>query len=88
MFEELKKRSIKKRMFPAILLLIIGGAALVFLFPRVMGAMKGNIAFETLAPDEIRANLLVDVTLDANFGCYIEEYEEKLKVIYTESILN
>ncbi len=85
MFEELKKRSIKKRMFPAILLLIIGGAALVFLFPRVMGAMKGNIAFETLAPDEIRANLLVDITLDANFGCYIEEYEENTQTHYTRT---
>lgn len=85
MFEELKKRSIKKRMFPAILLLIIGGAALVFLFPKVMGVMKGNVAFETLTPDEIKANMLVDVTLDANFGCYIEEYEENTQTHYTRT---
>lgn len=85
MFEELKKRSIKKRMFPAILLLIIGGVALVFLFPKVMGAIKGNVAFETLSPDEIKENLLVEVTLDANFGCYIEEYEENTQTHYTRT---
>ena len=75
MFEELKKRSIKKRLFPAIVLLIIGVVALVFLFPSLMEVLKGSVAFETLKPYEIEEKMLVDVSLKENFGCYMTEYE-------------
>lgn len=85
MFEELKKKSIKRRLSPAIVLLIIGGALLVFLFPRVMEVVKGKVAFETLEPYEITENMLVDVSLDTNFGCYIEEYEENTQTHRTRT---
>ncbi|MBD5546820.1 MAG: hypothetical protein HDQ97_05425 [Lachnospiraceae bacterium] len=85
MFEELKKRSMKKRLFPAIVMLVIGAALLVFLFPNVVEILKGRVAFETLRPYEIKENMLVDVSLDMNFGCYMEEYEKNTQTHYTRT---
>ena len=85
MFEELQKRSMKKRLFPAIVLLIIGVVALVFLFPSLMEVFKGSVAFETLKPYEIEEKMLVDVSLKENFGCYMTEYEENTQTHYTRT---
>lgn len=85
MFEDLKKRSMKRRMFPSIVLLLIGVVLGVFLFPSVIEVIEGKAAFETLEPDEIKDKMLVEVSLDTNFGCYIEEYEENTQTHRTRT---
>lgn len=62
-----------------IILLAVGIALLVAEFSNVKSLLKGHVAFESLAPEEINGDLIVDVTLYDNFGCYMEQYEENTK---------
>lgn len=71
MLETLKKSSFKNSLFFSIILLI-GGAALIFFnFFNAFWAATGYVDFTTLSPDEIKSQL-VDVELYHNFGCFME----------------
>lgn len=76
MLEKLKKKSIKKSIMPTIILLIIGLLFIGMEGSEVKSLLKGHQQFETLAPEEINDELIVDVSLDTNFGCFAEYYEE------------
>lgn len=74
--EELRKKERKRKIIVTgvILLavvLIVGLVELLLSKTR----MQGPFVFESLKPDEIRPNIIVDVTIDTNFGSYMEEYE-------------
>lgn len=76
MLEKLKKKSITKAL-PSIIILLIAGIVLIGVeFSAVTSLIKGHVRFETLEPEEIRANLIVDASIDVNFGGFMEEYEE------------
>ena len=76
MLEKLKKKSIKKSISGIIILLIIGIVLIGIEFSAVISMIKGHVKFETLEPEEIRADLIVDASIDVNFGGFMEEYEE------------
>lgn len=85
MFEDLRKKSFKRTLFGPIVMMIMGAVALVFLFPRLMEVLRGTAAFETLEPDEITDNMMVDVSIDVNFGCYMYEAEENTQTHRTRT---
>lgn len=74
--EKLRKEARKKKLIATgiILLAAVLIVALIeFLLTKTR--MQGPFVFESLEPDEIRPNIVVDVTIDTNFGSYMEEYE-------------
>lgn len=83
MLEELKKKSIIKSL-PKVIVCLLCGIVLIGLgFPDMKMLMRGNVAFETLLPTEINDELIVDASIDINFGCYMEEYQEDIKWNFT-----
>lgn len=76
MFDKLKKKSIKKSLFSVILLVVIGLFLIGVQFSSLMSLLKGHAKFETLAPDEIYEGLIVDASINTNFGYFAESYEE------------
>lgn len=85
MLEKLKKKSIKKSWFGILVLLAIGIVLICLEFSNVVSLLRGRVQFETLEPDEINGSLVVDVSLDTNFGAYMEEYERNTKTNYTRT---
>lgn len=75
MLEKLKKKSIKKSILPAILLLIAGLLLMLVVSSDVKSLLKGHKQFEKLAPGEINDELIVDVSINVNLGCFAEYYE-------------
>lgn len=78
MFEELKKKSFKKCLFTAIVLLIAGGCMVAYSAVNVFYTFFGYADFTKLEPDEINFQL-VELDLDINLGCYLEEYSYNTK---------
>lgn len=78
MFEELKRVSFKKCLFLAVVFLIAGIAMVVLQAENVYYTVFGYADFTELEPDKIRSQL-VEVDLTANFGCFMEQYEENTK---------
>ncbi len=85
MFENLRKKSIKKIMLIVILLIVVGFLFSAFQIPSLIALMKGHEKFESLAPNEIKENIIVDATIDVNFGAFMEEYEENTKTHVTRT---
>lgn len=85
MLEKLRKKSIKKFLFLAIFLLAIGAALIGVEFSNVKALLRGHVAFETLEPDEINGKIIVDASINTNFGAYLEEYEKNTKTNYTRT---
>ena len=79
MLEKLKKKSIMKTLPTVIIMLAVGIGLILLEFSNVKSLMRGHVEFESLAPEEINGDLIVDVTLYDNFGCYMEQYEENTK---------
>lgn len=79
MLEELKKKSIKKSLFATILLLIAGIGLIVLEFSNLKSLLKGPVQFETLKPEEITEDLIVDASININFGAFMERYEKNTK---------
>lgn len=79
MLEKLKKKSITKSLPAVIIMLAVGLGLIALEFSNVKSLIRGHVEFESLAPDEINGDLIVDVTLYDNFGCYMEQYEENTK---------
>ncbi len=84
MFEELKKKSLKKSLFVTIVLMIAGLALVIWHAINFWYIVTGYAQFEQLQPNQIR-NQLVDVNLTANFGCYLEEYEYNSETRYRKT---
>lgn len=76
MFDKLKKKSIKKSLVSVILLVLIGVVLIALEFSNFISLLNGHVKFESLAPDEINEDLIVDATINVNFGCFAEYYEE------------
>ncbi len=79
MLEKLKKKSIIKSLPAALILLVTGIALFGAEISNMKSLLRGHVVFESLAPEEINGDLIVDVTLYDNFGCYMEQYEENTK---------
>lgn len=71
MFETLRKSSFKSSLILSVILLIGGGALALFNAGSAFFAVTGYVDFTTLAPDEIKSQL-VEVELWENFGCFME----------------
>lgn len=85
MLEKLKKKSIAKSWFGLLVLLAIGIVLIWLVFSDVVSLLRGRVQFETLKPGEISDSFVVDVSLDTNFGAYMEEYEKNTKTNYTRT---
>lgn len=86
MLEKIRKKSIKKSVFILIVLLVIGLGLIWVEFSNVVSLLRGHVVFETLEPDEINDYLIVDASINTNFGAYMEEYEKSNKTIITKTI--
>lgn len=84
MFEELKKKIIKGSLLWSIILIIAGLGLAGWNAMNAFYAATGYVKFETLAPGEIKSQL-VDVDLQYSFGCYLEEYERNTKTNVTKT---
>lgn len=71
MFERLKRTSFKYSLIWSTILLIGGAALCVFLWQNFYYSALGYADFATLAPDEIKSQL-VDIELWENYGCFME----------------
>lgn len=85
MFEKLKKKNVKKALVSIILLMVIGIVLIAVEFSNFKSLMNGHVQFETLAPEEINEDLIVDASITTNFGAFIEEYEENTKTHVTRT---
>lgn len=85
MLEELKKKSIKKTLPLAIILFLCGVGLIAMEASNFVSVLRGHVAFETLKPDEINGSLIVDASINANFGAYMEKYEKNTKTNYTRT---
>lgn len=63
MLEKLKKKSIIKMLPTVIIMFAVGLGLIAIEFSSVKALMRGRVVFESLAPDEINGDLIVDVTL-------------------------
>lgn len=65
------------RLIATIVIVAAVGIVVVFMeLANVKTLLRGGeISFETLGPDEIESDLLVNISIDTNFGSYMEEYE-------------
>lgn len=75
MLEKLKDKSTLKKLSIIIILLVIALGLILAYFSHLKAVKREPVKFESLAPDEISKDLIVDVTLYDNFGCYMEEYQ-------------
>ena len=85
MFENLRKKSIKKVLAIVIILIIVGFLFVAFQVPSVLAMAKGHTKFEDLRVDEIKENIIVDTYTEVNFGAFLEEYEENTKTHMTRT---
>lgn len=71
MLETLKKKSFKSSLVFSVILLIAGCALVFYHLGNAISVFTGYTDFTTLAPEEIRSQL-VDVELYQNMGCFME----------------
>lgn len=84
MSEYWKEQIIKKLLFSAFILLLAGVVLLILDYPNIKMHLFGPVEFESLEPDEIDIGLIVDASIDINFGAYA--CEEKQSYYYGYSI--
>lgn len=76
MFDNLRKKSIKRILALSIIFMVVGFLFVVFQIPDLLTMMKGHKKFEELQVSEIKEGILVDTYTEVNFGAFLEEYEE------------
>lgn len=77
MFDELRKRSIKK-VLPAVIILCLAGIVVLgFSVKGFLNVLGGNKTFEELKPEEIKDGMYVEAHIKENFGMCIEETESR-----------
>ena len=85
MLAELKKKSIM-RAIPLMLIFVVAGGVLVAAeFSNMKSLLRGHVKFETLLPDEINGDLIVEASINTNFGAYMEEYSKNTKTNVTRT---
>lgn len=85
MFAKLKRKSLFKALPIAIVLILLGLFVLVLESTDLQSLMRGPVEFTNLAPDEIEERMIVEATIDANFGSFAEEYEENTETHVTKT---
>lgn len=70
MSEYRKEQIIKKLMFTMFILLLAGVVLLILDYPNIKIHLFGPTEFESLEPDEIEGGLIVEASIDINFGAY------------------
>lgn len=85
MLAELKKKSIMRAIPLVLLFVIAGGVLFAAEFSNIKSLLRGHVKFETLLPDEINGDLIVEASINANFGAYMEEYSENTKTKVTRT---
>lgn len=77
MFEELRKRSVKKVLPLVVFLCLVGIPVLLFSANGFFAVLRGNRNFEELKPKEIESGMYVEAHIYGNFGVAIEETERR-----------
>lgn len=85
MLAELKKKSIMRAIPLVLLFVIAGGVLFAAEFSNIRSLLRGHVKFETLLPDEINGDLIVEASINANFGAYMEEYSRNTKTNVTRT---
>lgn len=79
MFEELKKRSIKKALPGSLLAIIAGVIILVFSAGNLFAILKGPQNYDEMTTEDIldiKSKVVVEATIDLNYGNFMEKYEK------------
>lgn len=71
-----QKKNLGALIVPGVILFIVGLFVFLVDITDLGTALHGPVDFASLQPHEITEGLYVEATLDANFGCFAEEYEE------------
>ncbi len=85
MLAELKKKSIMRAIPLVLLFVIAGGVLFAAEFSNIRSLLRGHVKFETLLPDEINGDLIVEASINTNFGAYMEEYSKNTKTNVTRT---
>lgn len=85
MVEALRKKSIKKILPWVIILWVLGLLCSGLEISNLLAVTKAPVRFESLEVEEIQENVVVDATIDVNFGAFLEEYEENTKTHTTRT---
>lgn len=76
MFEDLKKKSIKSSIPVFIMMLVIGLALCAYQFGNVASAIRGHAKLEELKPEDIKEGMVIDASIEANYGAFMEMYKK------------
>ncbi|MDE7404177.1 MAG: hypothetical protein K2M81_03630 [Lachnospiraceae bacterium] len=71
-----KEQIIKKLMFTMFTLLLAGVILLILDYPNIKIHLFGPTEFESLEPDEIEDGLVVEASIDINFGAYAHDEKQ------------
>lgn len=88
MFEELKKRSIKKALPGGIIAILIGVILLGIFCGDVLTILRGVHSYDDMTTadiEKVKGKLLVEATIDLNYGNFMEKYEENTKTGVTRT---
>lgn len=85
MLAEIKKKSILRAIPLVLIFVIAGGALFAAEFSNIKSLLRGHVKFETLLPDEINGDLIVEASINTNFGAYMEEYSKNTKTNITRT---
>ena len=85
MLEGLRKKSIKKILPVVIILWILGLLCSGLEISNLLAVTKAPVKFESLEVEEIKENVIVNATIDVNFGAFLEEYEENTSTHQTRT---
>ncbi|MGN0308286.1 MAG: DUF6709 family protein [Lachnospiraceae bacterium] len=75
MFSKLKIKTIARSLILVIIFWFFG-IVLITEYFDVRLLLKEPVKFETLQPEEIYADMVVNASINANYGAFMEEYEE------------
>lgn len=81
MLEALRKKSFQVSLILSIVIALAGVCLTVYMAPDAFSAISGYKYFADLKPDEI-SNQMVEIDVNANFGCFMEEYSENTTTHY------
>lgn len=85
MFGKLRTKSLFKALPLALAFILFGSFVFGSFFRDVKAQLKGPVEFSSLQPDEIEERIVVNATIDANFGSYAERYEEDVETKETKT---
>lgn len=91
MFKILKKISVEMTFIYTVVWIIIGIILLFFQAKNIKALLNGTINYDYLSTEDIQSiegKVIVDATIDLNYGAFMEEYEKNRYTFKTKTLSN